>query len=368
MRLKRRDFIKLTLCSSGYLLTKDVPYLYAALDEKETLYYKKLDNNKVECLNCPHQCQITEGGRGFCRIRENRGGRLFNIVYAKPCAVHIDPIEKKPLFHVLPGSKSFSIATVGCNLRCKFCQNWQISQASPEQVKSINLTPRDLSHQAKQTDCLTIAYTYTEPMVFYEYALDSALEAKQLGIKSVMHSNGFINPVPLRNICPYLSAINVDLKAFNDEYYQNICSGRLQNVLDSLIIIKREMGVWLELTNLLIPTLNDNPEEIKRMCQWVVKSLGPEVPVHFSRFFPMYKLTTLPPTAPSSLETARNIALDTGLKFVYIGNIPGHPAEHTYCPNCKKIAIKRSGYSILDIQLDNGHCKNCGELIPGVWS
>jgi len=367
MHVNRRDFIKLTFCSSAYLLVRDLTQLYAASALKEVLYYKKLGKNTVQCLNCPHKCQIGEGKRGFCRVRENQGGRLFNIVYSMPCAVHIDPIEKKPLFHVLPGSKTFSIATAGCNLRCKFCQNWQISQAKPEEVNSVTLSPKEIAEQAKKTDCLSIAYTYTEPTAFYEYALDSAIEAKKLGIKNTMHSNGFINPEPLSNICPHLTAINVDLKGFTDKYYQDICSGRLQNVLDSLILIKKK-GVWLELTNLIIPALNDKPEEIKQMCEWIVKSLGPEVPIHFSRFFPMYKLTTLPPTPPATLETARKIAVAAGLHFAYIGNIPGHPAENTYCPNCSSIVVKRSGYSILNIELENGRCKNCNEPIPGVWS
>ena len=367
MRIKRRDFIKMTICSSGYMLSKDLGFVYASVKEKEALYYKTLKDNIIQCLHCPHKCIVKDGKRGFCRIKENRKGKFYNIVYAKLCAVHIDPIEKKPFFHFLPGSRSLSIATVGCNLRCKFCQNWQISQAAPEQVQAVDLPPRDIALKAVQTKSLSIAYTYTEPMVFYEFVLDTAIIAKSNGIKNVMHTNGYINPVPLRRICTHIDAINVDLKAFTEEYYAQVCAGSLKHVLENLIIIKKETGVWLELTNLIVPSLNDNPDEIKKMCEWIYKNLGPDVPIHFSRFFPIYKLSTLPPTPVSTLESARDIAIESGLKFAYIGNLPGNPAESTYCPKCKKELIKRAGYTILKNVLNKNKCPYCNESIAGVF-
>ncbi len=370
LKIKRRGFLKLSLFAGAYVLHNSITPSFCLGEQttcKEALYYQKLSQKQTQCLKCPHLCLIKNGNRGMCRIRENQDGKLINIVYAKPCAVHIDPIEKKPFFHVLPGTKSFSIATVGCNLRCKFCQNWQISQAEPEQVESMTMFAQDIVSKAKQSECKTIAYTYTEPTVFYEYTLDTAILALSNGIRNVMHSNGYINPEPLRKLCPNFCAINVDLKAFSEEFYQNICQGNLQNVLDSLVIIKKELGVWLELTNLIIPTLNDNPLEIKKMCVWIRENLGDDVPLHFSRFFPMYKLMSVPPTPVSVLEAARDIAIDCGLKFVYIGNIPGHTAENTYCPNCRKSIIKRSGYIILENNLKDGKCGFCQELIQGVW-
>ncbi|MCG2712910.1 MAG: AmmeMemoRadiSam system radical SAM enzyme [Candidatus Omnitrophica bacterium] len=349
------------------MLSKGLGFVYASVREKEALYYKTLKDNSVQCLHCPHNCTVKDGKRGFCRIKENKKGKFFNIVYANPCAVHIDPIEKKPFFHFLPGSRSLSIATAGCNLRCKFCQNWQISQAAPEQVEAVYLSPEDIALKAVQTKSRSIAYTYTEPMVWYEFALDTAVIAKKNGTKNVMHTNGYVNPVPLRGICTHLNAINVDLKAFSEEYYSQVCSGSLKQILENLIIIKKEMGVWLELTNLIVPSLNDNPDQIRKMCEWIYKNLGPDVPVHFSRFFPIYKLSTLPPTPVSTLESAHKIAIDSGLKFSYIGNLPGNPAESTYCPKCKKELIKRAGYTIVKNVLNGSICPYCNESIAGVF-
>ncbi|MBU4304296.1 MAG: AmmeMemoRadiSam system radical SAM enzyme [Candidatus Omnitrophica bacterium] len=366
--LKRRDFLKSCLAGSGYLFLNGLPALCAETQKKEAYYYQQLSKQSVQCLNCPHQCVIEKGKRGFCRIKENQAGTLYNIVYGQPCAVHIDPIEKKPFFHVLPGSKSFSLATVGCNLRCKFCQNWQISQATPEQVKAVTMSPEEAAVRAKQSKCLSVAYTYTEPTVFYEYTFDTAQQTKKAGLINVMHTNGYNNPQPLRSLCEYFSAINVDLKGFTEKYYSDICGASLKYVLESLIIIKKEKGVWLELTNLVIPTLNDNPDDIKKMCIWIHDTLGEEVPLHFSRFFPVYQLAAMPPTPVTTLERARSIAMDTGLKYVYIGNIPGHPAENTYCPKCGKTLIKRSGYIILGNELRDGSCGYCREPIAGVWT
>ena len=333
---------------------------------REALFYAKFGSNYVTCQLCPRRCVIPEGGRGFCGVRKNIGGKLYSLVYGKPCAVHIDAIEKKPLFHVLPGSRTFSIATAGCNLRCKFCQNWQISQAKPEEVQSVNLEPAQVVAKTKESNCKSITYTYTEPTIFYEYALETAKIARKEGLKNYMHSAGFINPKPLRELCKHLDAANVDLKGFSEDYYQKLCQGHLEDILRSLKIIKEE-GVWLEITNLIIPTLNDDPKLIRKMCVWVRDNLGAETPLHFSRFYPMYKLRNLSPTPISTLEKARKIARDVGLKFVYIGNIPGHQGENTYCPACHKLLIERVGYSILANNLNKGRCKFCRRKIPGIW-
>lgn len=333
---------------------------------KEASFYKKLAQDVVECLLCPRRCRIAEGGRGFCQVRINQGGKLFTLTYGYPCAVHIDPVEKKPLFHVLPGSSVFSLASAGCNLRCKFCQNWTISQTTPEHTYNYDLPPEEVVAAAKRRNCPSIAYTYTEPGSFYEYMLDTAKVAKKEEILNLFHSCGYINPEPIRELSQYLDAGNVDLKGFSDDFYKKACSAELQPVLETLKILKEE-GVWIEITNLVIPTLNDDPELIRKMCLWIKENLGAEVPIHFSRFHPEYKMKNLPPTPVETLEKAQQIAQEVGLKYVYIGNVPGHPAENTYCPSCKKILIERRGYAILQNNIMKGHCKFCGEKIPGIW-
>ncbi|MBU0549784.1 MAG: AmmeMemoRadiSam system radical SAM enzyme [Candidatus Omnitrophica bacterium] len=335
---------------------------------KEAYYYQKLDKQSVQCQLCPRQCIIAPGKRGFCRVRENIEGILYSLVYAQPCAVHIDPIEKKPLFHFLPSSSAFSVATAGCNFKCAYCQNWQISQARPEEVDSVYLPAQELVKKALESGCLTIAYTYSEPVIFYEYMLESAKLAKASGIRNVMHSNGFINEQPLRELCKYLDAANIDLKGFSQKHYREIALGDLEAVLRTLKILKQE-GVWVEITNLILPGFNDGEEEISKMCLWIRENLGEEVPVHFSRFWPMYKLLSLSPMPISTLQKARKIALDCGLKYVYLGNVtPGHSAENTFCPNCGNVVIKRNRYTILEVNLDaEGGCKLCGEKIEGIW-
>lgn len=333
---------------------------------KEALYYQKLDKKTVQCHLCPRNCLIAPGKRGFCGVRENREGTLYTLSYGKTVAIHIDPIEKKPLFHFLPGTTAFSVATAGCNLRCKFCQNWEISQKRPEEVDYIYREPADLVKQAKASGAPTIAYTYTEPTIFYEYMLDTAKLARQQGIKNIMHSDGYINPQPLKELAPYLDAANIDLKGFSDEYYAKLSEGTLEPVLESLKILKGA-GVWLEITNLVLPGYNDDPEIIRKMCLWIKDNLGSDTPLHFSRFQPMYKLVALNPTPVETLEKARQIALDSGLKYVYIGNVAGNPAESTYCPKCKNIVIKRAGYMIMEVNLKDGKCKFCEEEIEGIW-
>jgi pyruvate formate lyase activating enzyme len=333
---------------------------------KEALYYLKCADKNVQCVLCPRRCVIAPKKRGFCGVRENQKGQLVTLVYAKPCSLHIDPIEKKPLFHVLPGARVFSLATVGCNLRCKFCQNWQISQASPEDVVVADVFPEEVIARVRESGVNVIAYTYSEPTIFYEYMLDIARLAKKAGIKNVMHSAGFINEEPLRVLAPYLDAANIDLKGFHERFYGEMTLGSLKDVLRSLKILK-DAGVWLEITNLVLPGLNDDPASIRQMCVWIKENLGERTPLHFSRFWPMHKLIHLSPTPVETLLLARKIAQDVGLKYVYIGNVSGIEAENTLCPKCGKVVIGRSGYVITAMHVANGQCEFCGEKIDGIW-
>jgi pyruvate formate lyase activating enzyme len=321
---------------------------------------------KVQCELCPTECVLENYQVGGCRVRINKDGVLYSLVYGKPCAVHVDPIEKKPFFHFLPGTGAFSIATAGCVLGCKFCQNWQISQAKPEDTDNHNLPPEDVVRGAMLYGCRTITYTYTEPTVFYEYMYDTSIIARRYGIKNTMHTCGYIKEKPLRELSKYMDATDVDLKAFTEDFYGRICGGRLKPVLDSLIILKEE-SVWLEITNLIIPTLNDDMKNIREMCRWILKNLGPDIPIHFSRFFPYYKLNNLPPTPLETLTEARKTAMDVGLRFVYVGNIR-HEGENTFCPKCKEILIERIGYFVKQNNISNGKCKFCSTSIPGIWS
>jgi len=323
-------------------------------------------SGRVQCELCPNECILEEGQHSRCRARMNKAGTLVSLVYGKPCAVHVDPIEKKPFFHFLPGTSAFSIATAGCVLSCKFCQNWQISQAKPADTDTYDLPPEKVVRQAIAYKCRSVTYTYTEPTVFYEYMYDTAVIAKKQKIRNTMHSCGYINEKPLRNLSKYMDAADIDLKAFSEDFYTRICNGSLKPVLNALTVLKEE-GVWLEITNLLIPTLNDDMKNIREMSGWIVKNLGPDVPLHFSRFHPHYKLANLPPTPVDTLTDARKTAMDKGLKFVYIGNIR-HEGESTFCPECGKLSIERIGYFVKQNNIPDGKCKFCNTSIPGVWS
>jgi pyruvate formate lyase activating enzyme len=337
------------------------------LPAREASWYKKLEEGRVECQLCPQGCKVADMERGMCGVRENRGGTYYTLVHSLACAVHIDPVEKKPLFHVLPGEKAFSYSTAGCNVECKFCQNWEISQFRPEQVQAYELPPDVLVAAARRSGARLTAATYGEPVVFWEYVRDVAVAANAAGIRPTVVSNGFIQEKALREVLPLLSAIKVDLKSFRDEFYREQVRGKLEPVLKSLQVI-REVGVWLEIVVLLVPTLNDSAAEISDLCAWVTSKLGPDVPVHFTRFHPTYRLTDLPPTPVATLERAWKIGRDAGLNFVYLGNVPGHPGENTVCPGCGEVVIRRIGFRILENRLANGSCPNCHRPIPGVWS
>lgn len=311
-------------------------------------------------------CLIPDGKRGYCQARENRGGTLYSLVYGRPVALHVDPIEKKPLYHVLPGTTSFSLATAGCNMKCSFCQNWEISQARPEEVNTPYVAPEELVAQAQQAGSASIAYTYTEPTIFYEYMLETAMLAREKGLKNVMHSNGYINEEPLRRLAKYLDAANIDLKGCSDEYYASLAQGSLEPVLRSLTILKEE-GVHTEITNLLVPGYNDDAESVKKLCDWIRENLGSDVPLHFSRFFPMYKLLKLQPTPVESVERAVQIARAAGLRYVYVGNVAGHTGEDTVCPFCGALLIDRKGNFVVENRINQGRCPSCHKSICGVW-
>ncbi|MEM4641418.1 MAG: AmmeMemoRadiSam system radical SAM enzyme [Candidatus Pacearchaeota archaeon] len=331
---------------------------------KEALFYKKLEDDKVQCQLCPRFCVIKNGERGNCGVRENMNGKLFSLVYGKPCSIAIDPIEKKPFYHFLPGTKSLSIATVGCNFHCLHCQNYAISQARVEDVPYIEAKPEEIVEQAKANDVKSISFTYTEPTVFYEYMLDIAKLAKKEKIKCNIVSNGFINEKPLKKLIPYVRAANIDLKG-NALFYEKICQARIEPVLETIKLLHSKK-VWVELTNLIIPGYNDNVNEIKKMVSWILENLGKDVPLHFSAFYPAYKLTNVPSTEPEFLIKARILAKHQGLSYVYTGNILDEEGSTTFCAKCDKVLIIRKGFRVVKKDLKRGRC-SCGEKIPGVW-
>jgi len=376
-RLTRREFIRRCVAigvgagTSLYFFDVISRYkAYASIGEKrgmhEALFYEKIGEDVVRCLLCPNQCTLSDGQRGFCRVREPVQGKLYTLVYELICSAHIDPIEKKPLYHVLPGSRAFSIATAGCNSRCKFCQNWTISQRKPEELTNERLSCDNLVDSALRNGCRSIAYTYTEPVIFYEYVLDGSKKAKENGLLNILVTGGKINPAPLKKMCNVADAANVDLKAFDDNYMRDVCAQKLDNILRTLTIMKAE-GMWVEITNLIVPTLNDDMTKIRKMAKWIKKNLGPEVPLHFSRFWPQYKLRTLYPTPVETLKKAREIALEEGLYYVYIGNVPEISASDTKCPSCGKVVIARRGYRVFENNVESGKCKFCSQKIAGIF-
>jgi pyruvate formate lyase activating enzyme len=316
---------------------------------------------------------ISPGQSGECRVRVNIDGVLRTVVYGYPCSINVDPIEKKPMAHFLPGTGILSIATVGCNLHCRFCQNWEISQANPEEAPAIFYSreklfwsPQDLVDITKKAGCPSLAYTYTDPIVYYEYTYDTAKLAREAGIRNVLVTAGYINEEPWKRLLEFIDGANIDLKGMTDEFYINVCSATLKPVLNALVLAKAS-GVIVEVTNLIIPTLNDKPEEIRQLCRWMKANLGGETPLHFSLFFPRHKMLNLPPTSAETLDLARTIAVEEGLEHVYIGNISSKEGQNTYCPGCKSLLVERSGYTMLQNNLKDGSCPKCGRGIYGVW-
>jgi len=372
-RITKREFIRRSLMCAGGVFCAGIPDLKAGPTRDrlwkwshEAIFYTETPRG-VMCGICPNECTLRPGEVSDCHNRVNHNGKLYSIAYGNPCAVHVDPIEKKPLLHFLPKSHAFSIATAGCNFACLNCQNWEISQTSPKKTRNIDLMPDKVVEAAIKSDCTSIAYTYSEPTSFYEYVYYTSMLAKQSGIKNVYVSNGYINQEPLKALLPYLDAANIDLKSFSNDIYLRLNAGKLQPVLDTLVTLK-DNGVWVEITNLIVPSWTDDFDMIKKMCDWLVENGFSEYPLHFSRFHPLHKLTQLPSTPINTLIRARDIAIKAGCKFVYIGNVPGRGFENTYCPNCNEMIIQRRGYSILSVKVTEGKCDFCGAGINGVWS
>lgn len=332
---------------------------------KEVMFYRKLDKKKVQCTTCFRTCSVPPGGRGFCRVRENIEGKYYSLVYAKPSAVHVDPIEKEPQLHMLPGTEILCFGTVGCNFKCRHCHNWHLSQSSPGDLTTYDLPPERVVEIALEEKIPTISFTYNEPTAFYEYVYDIAVLARKKGLRILWHSNGAMNPKPLRKLLKYTDAVTIDLKGFTKKAYQN-SSAVLEPVLKTLKTIKQK-GKWLEIVNLVVPTVNDDLDDIRRMCEWIEENLGAETPLHFSRFFPNYKLKHLDPTPIRFLESARKTALDAGLHYVTIGNVPGHEYNSTFCPKCGKRLIHRTHFQVHKNNVVDGRCRFCRHEIPGMW-
>ena len=332
----------------------------------EAKFYEKLPYKKIKCKLCPRECVVDDRERGYCGVRENRGGVYYTLVHSRVAAANVDPIEKKPLFHFLPGSLAFSIATAGCNVNCKMCQNWDISQVRPEQVHAMYAPPAGVAETAKKHRCSVVAYTYSEPVVFWEYMADTAAAARKEKLWSVVVTGGYIQQEPLKRLCESVDAVKVDLKGYSPKFYKEVVNGDLKPVLDALVTLKKA-GMWTEIVYLVIPTLNDGDAEFTGLAQWVKTNLGVDVPVHFTRFHPEYLLKNLPPTPLKSLERAKAIADAEGLHYVYIGNVPGHNAENTWCPHCKKKVVERTGFTIGAVHIQKGRCSFCRQPVPGVW-
>jgi len=335
---------------------------------KEALLYEPLGDNKVHCFLCNHHCKIAESRSGFCRVRQNRDGKLYTRAYGRVIAANIDPIEKKPLYHVMPGSYVFSVATMGCNFHCSFCQNWQISQvteSSDPELPGTPLSPEEIVQRAEQEGCTGIAYTYTEPTIFFAYAYDTAKPAHEKGLLNLFVTNGYMTSEALETIHPYLSACNVDLKSFRDAFYRKTCKGRLQPVLDGIRLMKK-LGIWVEVTTLVIPEENDSEEELREIAQFLV-DVDPSIPWHISRFYPDYELRDSQPTPVETLKKAMEIGKEEGLAFVYPGNVPQESAD-TACPSCGKIVVRRGALVLEENRIKDGKCPFCGEAVPGIFA
>jgi pyruvate formate lyase activating enzyme len=371
--ISKREFIRKcaalsggSICLPGLINTE----LFAGIGDdskKKPALYQEETARGIMCRICPNECVLKEGELSKCNNRIVYKSRLYTMAYGNPCSVAIDPVEKKPLYHFYPGSRAFSIATAGCNLVCLNCQNWTISQTSPDKTANAELMPEKVVEQCIASNCKSIAYTYSEPNTFYEYAFDTATIARSRGVKNIFKSNGYINTEPLKQLCTVIDAANIDLKSISDSTYLKLTGGKLQPVLDSLKVY-RDSGVWLEITNLVVPTWTDKPDEIRKMCKWLYTNGFASTPLHLSRFYPIYKLEHLPPTPVELLNTAAVIARDEGLKFVYVGNVPGNEQADTRCPSCGNVAIKRQGYRIAGTNLRNGNCGSCGKKVDGIWN
>lgn len=338
----------------------------AGFPAREAMYWEKTRDGLIRCTLCPTFCTLRAYERGRCRVRFGLENRLVTVVHGKPCSVAVDPVEKKPVFHLVPGSFAFSLATAGCLLNCRYCQNWQISQANPEEVERIDLPPAQVVEAALRENCRSIAYTYTEPTIFYEYMLETARLARQQNLYNIMVSCGYINPEPLAELLPHLDVFKVDLKGFTDRFYRTVCGGRLEPVL-AAIAQAAGTSVLVDIVTLVVPTLNDDPATLRAMFAWLAANAGPRATLFLSRFHPTFQLRNLPPTPLATMEQAREDALAAGLPYVYLGNVAGHRGESTWCPSCKRELINRIGYQIMANHLVEGCCPDCQTAIPGIW-
>jgi pyruvate formate lyase activating enzyme len=369
----KRDFLKKSLALSAGLMCFPCRSVFSEISSEEQISYHKTAMFQEEtargimCRICPNECVLKEGELSKCNNRRVHDSKLYTMAFGNPCTVNVDPVEKKPLYHFLPGSKAYSIATAGCNLVCLNCQNWTISQTSPDKTRNFDLMPDKVVEECIKNSCRSIAYTYSEPVTFYEYVFETATIARNANVKNIFKSNGYINTEPLKKMCSVIDAANIDLKAFSESTYLKLTGGKLQPVLDSLKVLK-DMGVWLEITNLIVPDWTDNQDDIRKMCKWLSDNGFKNTPLHFSRFYPMHKLEQLPPTPVEILNNAYSIAKEEGLKYVYTGNAPGNEISDTKCPSCNSTVVVRQGYRISSNTITDGKCNKCGSKIDGVWN
>ncbi|MCL0078929.1 AmmeMemoRadiSam system radical SAM enzyme [Dehalococcoidia bacterium] len=364
----------LILLGGGVLLSsamqQEITPQQAAIEANSNLtparFYEPLSDYRVRCTLCFHKCIISPGMPGICRVRINHEGRLYTVVYGRPAGLQTDPIEAEPMYHMIPGHRNLGVFTASCNFRCKQCHNWHITQRGPEEVRALRYTPEEVVAEAIRRRSRSISHTINEPTVFFEFMYDISVIAREEGLLNLFHSNGAIAPEPLRAILKHMDGVVIDLKAFCGDVYRDIFSGELAPVLETLKII-REEGVHLEIVNLIIPTINDCMDTIRAMCEWILKHLGPDVPLHFTRFHPNFRLTHLPPTPVETLEEAHRIAREVGINFVTLGNVPGHRYNSTFCPACEEKLVHRVGFSVLANNIEKGRCKFCGHKIPGIW-
>ena len=372
-RISKREFLKRSLILSTGLACFPCQHILSGSNSNQKGVYKRVAMYQEEtargimCRICPNECVLKEGELSKCNNRKVYNSKLYTMAYGNPCAANIDPVEKKPLYHFLPGSRAYSIATAGCNLVCLNCQNWTISQTSPDKTRNFDMAPEAVVEECIKNGCKSIAYTYSEPTTFYEYVFETATLAKKAGIRNILKSNGYINPEPLKQLCTVIDAANIDLKAFSESVYLKLTGGKLQPVLDSLKVYK-SMGIWLEITNLVVPAWTDNLDDIRLMCNWLYSNGFSNTPVHFSRFHPMYKLEQLPPTPVDILNKAATIASEAGLIYVYTGNAPGNELSDTKCPSCKTALVRREGFRIEANTISGGKCNKCGQPIEGIWN
>jgi len=375
--LTRRELLKAAavgacaLCVGGALLGAPTARAQSAqpglIGRQPSPWFEALGGGEVRCTLCPLRCRLADGQRGPCRVRENRAGRGYTLVYGNPSLVQLDPVERKPFFHVLPGTRALSVSTAGCPIECRFCEVWDMALVAPEEVYAYDLPPDALVQHALEVGAASLSFAFGEPVAFFEYMLDAAALARAAGLRVLVHTSGYIEEAPLLALASVVDAVNVDLKGFDEAFYRDLCSAELGPVLRTLEVL-HQAGVHLEITNLVIPTLNDDDAQIRAMCEWIVGALGRDVPLHFSRFYPLYKLANLPPTPVSTLDRARAIALDAGVRYVYVARVTGHEGEDTFCPHCGEVAIARMGFMVEHVAIDEGRCRGCGGRIEGRWA